>query len=59
MNINLNHLSDQFVFWNLKKITHGYLNLIDAKGVEHTFGSSNSSLKAKVKINNPSFSIEI
>ena len=24
MNLGLNHLSDQFVFWNLKKITKGY-----------------------------------
>ena len=30
MNKILNYISDQFVFWNLEKISYGHLNLIDA-----------------------------
>ena len=33
----LNIIADQFVFWNLKQISHGYLNLIDARGKQHFF----------------------
>ena len=59
MNLNLNYLCDQFVFWNLKKISRGYLHLIDSKGNEHFFGDKQSSLKAHVKINDPSFSLKL
>ena len=59
MNKILNYISDQFVFRNLKKISYGYLNLVDAKGKEHFFGDSKSFLKAKLKINNPSFCFNI
>jgi len=59
MNLNLNYLSDQFIFWNLKKITYGYLQLIDSRGKEYFFGDSKSFLKAKVKINDPSFSLKL
>ena len=59
MNLSLNYLCDQFVFWNLKKITHGHLTLVDSKGNEHIFGDSKSSLKAKVKINDPSFCLKL
>ena len=59
MNKILNYISDQFVFRNLEKISYGYLNLVDAKGKEHFFGDSKSSLKAKLKINNPSFCFNI
>ena len=55
MNKILNYLADQFVFLNLKKISDGYLNLVDSKGKEYFFGDNRSFLKAKIKINNPSF----
>ena len=55
MNKILTYISDQFVFWNLRKITNGHLNLVDAKGKEHFFGDNKSFLRAKLKINNPSF----
>jgi len=59
MNLGLNYISDQFVFWNLKKITKGYLQLIDSRGKEYFFGDNYSSLKAKVKINDPGFSLQL
>ena len=59
MYLNLNYLCDQFVFLNLKKISYGYLKLIDARGMEHFFGNSQSSLKANVKINDPKFSFNL
>ena len=59
MNKILNYISDQYVFWNLKKISYGYLNLVDAAGKEYFFGDSKSFLKAKLKINNPSFCFNI
>jgi len=59
MNKILNYISDQFVFWNLKKISHGYLNLANARGKEYFFGDSKSFLKAKLKINDPSFCFNI
>ena len=55
----LNYISDQFVFFNLKKISHGYLNLVDAQGKEYFFGDAKSFLKARLKINNPSFCFNI
>ena len=59
MNLGLNYLSDQFVFWNLKKITKGYLQLTDSEGKEYFFGDNKSSLKAKIRINNPDFSLKL
>ena len=59
MNKILNYISDKFVFLNLKKISHGYLNLIDIHGKEYSFGDNKSSLKTKLKINNPSFCFNI
>ena len=59
MNFNFNYISNKFVFWNLKKISHGYLELIDTKGSHHYFGDIKSPLKAKVKINNPSFFFKV
>jgi len=59
MNKIFNYISDQFVFQNLKKISYGYLNLVDANGKEYFFGDSKSSLKTKLKINNPSFCFNI
>ena len=59
MNKILNYVADQFVFFNLKKISDGYLNLVDSKGKEYFFGDNRSFLKAKIKINNPSFCLNI
>ena len=59
MNKILNYISDQFVFSNLKQISDGYLNLVDARGKEYFFGDNQSFLKARLKINNPSFCFNI
>ncbi|MDC0059431.1 cyclopropane-fatty-acyl-phospholipid synthase family protein [Pelagibacteraceae bacterium] len=59
MNKILNYISDKFVFWNLEQISHGYLNLVDVHGKEYSFGDNKSFLKAKLKINNPSFCFNI
>ena len=59
MNKILSNISDQFVFRNLKKISNGYLNVIDAQGKEYFFGDEKSLLKVKLKINNPSFCFNI
>mgnify|MGYP001268256957 CR=1 FL=1 len=55
MNFSLYHFSDKFVFWNLKEISHGYLQIIDSKGNKYFFGDNKNSLKVKLKINDPSF----
>ena len=59
MNLNLNYLADRFIFWHLKKISHGYLELVDSRGDKHFFGNIDSSLKTKVKINSPTFSLKL
>ena len=59
MNVSLNYLSDLFLFWNLKKISYGYLELIDFQNKRHFFGNEKSPLRAKVKINNPGFSLKL
>ena len=59
MNKILNYAADQFVFLNLKKISNGYLNLIDSYGKEYFFGDNENFLKARIKINNPSFCFNI
>ena len=59
MNLSLDHLADKFVFWNLNKISYGYLELIDSKGKKHLFGDKESSLKSNIKINDPSFMIKL
>ena len=59
MNKILYHFFDQFVFMNLKKISFGYLHLTDSKGKEHFFGNNKSLLKARIKINDPSFCYKI
>ena len=59
MNWLLNYISDLFVFWNLKKISNGYLNLTDSKGKNHFFGDGKSFLRANIKINDPSFCYKI
>ena len=55
----LNYIADLFIFWNLKKISNGYLILADSKEQEHFFGNKKSFLRAKIKINNPSFCYNI
>ena len=57
--MNLNYLADQFVFWNLKKISYGYLELVDSKGIKYFFGNKDSTLKANIKINDPSFTTKL
>ena len=57
--MNLNYFADQFVFWNLKKIGYGYLELTDSKDNEYFFGNKNSSLNANIKINDPSFTSKL
>ena len=53
--MSLNYIADQFVFWNLKTIKHGYLELTDYRGTTHYFGKNDSELKAHININDPSF----
>ena len=55
----LNYIADSFAFWNLRKISNGYLNLTDPAGRKYIFGDPNSSLRAKIKINDPSFFYKI
>ena len=55
----LNYISDAFVFWNLKKISNGHLDLIDSAGKTYSFGNNKSFLRAKMKINDPSFCYKI
>ena len=59
MNLSLNYVSDQFVFWNLKNISYGYLELVDSNGIKYFFGNKDSSLKAQIKINNPDFTSKL
>ncbi len=59
MNFDLFYFSDKFVFGSLKKITQGYLELTDFNGKKHFFGNRKNSLKAKVKINDPSFTTKL
>ena len=59
MNKILNYIAKQFILFNLKKISYGYLNLVDYNGKEYSFGDNKSFLKAKIKINNPSFCFNI
>ena len=59
MNKIVNKISDLFVFSNLKKISDGYLCLIDSQRKSYLFGDKQSLLKAKIKINNPEFCYNI
>ena len=54
--MNLNYLSDRFVFWYLQKISYGLLELTDYRGKKYIFGNKENSLQAKIKIKDPSFS---
>ena len=59
MNLSLNNFADQFVFWNLKKISYGSLELIDSKDRKYFFGNKESPLKAYIKINSPEFTSKL
>jgi len=59
MIFNLNYISDKFIFWNLNKIKHGYLELIDSRGAKFYFGNKNNNPKAQIKINDPGFSLNL
>ena len=59
MNLSINYLADQFIFWNLKKIKEGYLELIDSRNKKHFFGNEKNFLRTKVKINDPAFSLRL
>ena len=59
MKLNINHLADQFIFWNLKKISYGYLELVDSKGDKYCFGNKESFLKANIKINDSNFASKL
>ena len=59
MKLNLNYLADQFVFFNLKKISYGHISIIASNGNEYFFGDRKSNLQANLKINSPSFSLKL
>jgi cyclopropane-fatty-acyl-phospholipid synthase len=59
MILNINSIADKFIFYNLKNIDYGYLQIIDSKQKEHFFGDKKSILRAKVKINSPNFSLKL
>ena len=59
MNLNINYFANQFVFYHLRKIRYGYLQIIDTNDREYFFGNKNSNLKAKIKINYPGFFIKL
>jgi cyclopropane-fatty-acyl-phospholipid synthase len=59
MNKSLNYIADHFVFNNLNKIKNGYLELTDSRGIKYNFGNKNSSLKAQIIINDPSFTYKL
>ena len=59
MYFSVNKLSDQFVFWNLRKISYGYLKLVDSEDKEYSFGDSKSKLHAQIKINDPAFTLKL
>ena len=52
-------MHDKFVFNNLRKINYGYLKIIDSRDREHFFGDCKSNLKVKLKINSPSFCLNL
>jgi len=59
MSTSFNYIADQFVFRNLKKIKHGYLELTDSKGIKYNFGNKSNSLKAQIIINDQSFTSKL
>ena len=59
MNLSLHQFADQFIFWNLKNISYGFLQITDSKGAKYFFGNKESPLKAEIKINDPSFASKL
>ena len=59
MNLNMNYFANQFVFYHLKKIKNGYLQVIDSNDKMYFFGDKKSNLKAKIKINYPGFFLKL
>ncbi|MBA1338526.1 MAG: cyclopropane-fatty-acyl-phospholipid synthase [Pelagibacterales bacterium] len=59
MNFSVNYFADQFLFWNLRKISYGYLELINSNGTKYFFGDKTAALKANIKINNSSFASKL
>tara|TARA_Y100000590_G_scaffold68984_1_gene75220 strand:+ start:1960 stop:3147 length:1188 start_codon:yes stop_codon:yes gene_type:complete len=59
MNLNINYLANQFVFYHLKKINHGYLQIVDWNDKEYFFGDKTSDLKARIKINHSDFFLRL
>ena len=59
MNLDVNYLADQYLFWNLKKISYGHLILTDSRNKTHTFGNKDSTLRVKMKISKPDFSSKV
>ena len=57
--MNLNKISDNFVFKFLKYIKHGRLKLTNFNGQVFYFGNDKEDLKAEIKINKPGFTINI
>jgi len=59
MNLSINYFANRFVFYHLKKINHGYLQVIDSNKNEYFFGDKKSNLKAQIKINHPDFFLKL
>ena len=57
--MNIQSISDNFVFGTLKFISYGSLNIINFDGKEYLFGDKNSNLKAHLKINKPGITFKI
>ena len=59
MKLSFNKICDKFVFFNLKKIKHGYLEIIYTNEKKYSFGDNKSQLRAKLKILEPGFSYKL
>ena len=59
MNLSINYFANRFVFYHLKKINYGYLQVIDSNKNEYFFGDKKSNLKAQIKINHPDFFLKL
>ena len=57
--MNIQNISDNFVFSALKFISYGHLKIINFDGKEYLFGDKNSSLKVNLKINKPGITFNI
>tara|TARA_Y100000588_G_scaffold213307_1_gene227303 strand:- start:114 stop:1292 length:1179 start_codon:yes stop_codon:yes gene_type:complete len=57
--MNIQSISDNFVFGTLKFISYGHLKIINFDGKEYLFGDKNSNLKADLKINKPGITFKI